>query len=152
MLDFGLIFSTQKPGSSMYRIVGFAGCGYHQRAVEAATAAGAAADVVELPDRRAFQQYLKRADVAPLLRAHRTSPAVFLLPATAGAADAASASSASSAAPSSFVGGCDALLARLGTVAAADTSSRSPAGVLSYFEQMQREKSFVVWVLWRGIW
>ena len=28
--------------------------------------------------------------------------------------------------------------------------SRSPAGVLSYFEQMQREKSFVVWVLWRG--
>ena len=138
-----------------YRIVGFAGCGYHQRAVEAAAAAGAAADVVELPDRRAFQQYLKRADVAPLLRAHRTSPAVFLLPpATAGAADAASASSASSAAaPSSFVGGCDALLARLRTtVAVADTSSRSPAGVLSYFEQLQREKSFVVWVLWRGIW
>ena len=126
-----------------YRIVGFADCGYHQRAVKAAAQAGVTADVVELADRRAFQQYLKRADVAPLLGTHRTSPAVFSLP--AGAETAAA----------TFVGGCDDLIARLGAAAApsmADTSSRSPADVLKFFEGAQRDNAFVVWLLWRGIW
>ena len=132
-----------------YRIVGFTGCGYHQRAVKAAAQAGVATDVVDLPDRNAFQQYLKRADIAPLLGTHRTSPAVFLLPAGAAATDP-------TAVPM-FVGGCDALLARLRAAAVANPvdatpPSRSPAAVLKYFEEAQRNKAFVVWLLWRGTW
>ena len=86
-----------------YRIVGFAGCGYHERAVAAAARAGLVADVVQLPDRRAFQRYLKRGDVAQLLGAHHTSPAVFLLPTDLAADEKAV----------TFVGGCDDLLERL---------------------------------------
>ena len=132
--------------SDAYRIAGYAGCGFYQRAVEAAAQAGAAADVVELADRTAFIGYLARPDVAPLLGHHRTSPAVFLLP--RGAAVTAATPAAS------LVGGCDALRERLGssTSRAPDTSSRDPASVLSHFKKLQREKDFVIWVLWRGVW
>lgn len=133
-----------------YRIVGYAGCGFHQRAVAAARTASAAVDVVELQDHASFLRYLLTdpSNMSTLLGAHRTSPAVFLLPTDVDAHSLATTPVAS------FVGGCDDLLDQLGvdTTPISDTSSRDPASVLDYFEKVQREKSFVIWVLWRGVW
>ena len=129
--------------TAAYRVVGFAGCGFHKRAVDTLAAAAISADVVTLPDRVSFQRYLRRADVRPLIDAHRTSPVVFKLDNDPVAA-------------ASLLGGCDELLAHLRDCGAyappRDRSSRSPAGVLAYFRTLQREKRFVVWVLWRGPW
>jgi len=133
-----------------YRIVGYTGCGFHQCAVDAARNASVSVDVVELRDHATFLHYLSTApsNMSSLLGAHSTSPAIFLLPA------GTTKDSLASTPATSFVGGCDDLLVRLGvdTSLITDTSSRDPASVLCYFEKLQRENSFVIWVLWRGVW
>ena len=138
-----------------YGIVGYDGCSYHARAIDAARAAGVSVAVLTLPRRSAFRKLLARPSVAAALGGHATSPAVFRL--ASGGVGEPTAGLGFSLDGAALVGGCDDLLAalRLPTLAEKrrkDVSSRSPDEVAALFQRLQSQHRFVVWVLWRGAW
>jgi glutaredoxin len=120
-----------------FTVVGYTGCGYFDRAVEACEESGTTAAVIELVTRGEFHDWL--ATTAPATaRGHRTSPAVF----------------AGEPSTAEFIGGCDDLLSRLGMEAEEMdmTGTLSPAAVQAKFHDLQEQHSFVIYVLWRGLW
>ena len=119
-------------------VVGYTGCGYFDRAVEACEESGTpAAAVIELATRGEFHEWLA---TMPAAEGHRTSPAVFAGEPGGGSAE--------------LIGGCDDLLARLGMAAEEMdmTGTLSPAAVRAKFHELQEKNSFVLYVLWRGLW
>ena len=127
-------------------IIGYDGCGYFDRAVEAARDAGVEHSATSLPSSAAFHAHLGGfdAELARVIGGHKTSPLVLELthpgPALSGAA---------------LIGGCDDLLGRLGVALRKPEpipSSLAPRGVARAFRRYQRDNHFVLWVLWRGAW
>ena len=121
-------------------------------AIDAAATAGLQSHVTTVSDRTAFQKILTSSAVVAALGTaiHRTSPIIF---------DQQTATNSLTGA--TLIGGCDDLKRRIGAATTVDeqraarqndTSSRTPAQIAAYFHQMQKQHSFVVWVLWRGVW
>lgn len=132
-------------------VLGYDGCGYYTRAVEAATEAGIEFWPTKFDSREQFQDYISAQNISTKIKHHRSSPVVFELaaqsmPATRTPRNVLDADVLASA---TFVGGCDDLLRRLGLSLDDGAPSRSPSQVFKYFESVQKSNHFVLWILWR---
>ena len=133
-------------------VVGFTGCGYFERAVESAEAApNVELTAKELPTRDAFREYLSQPSVAEKIGTHKSSPAVFLYDDKVPVVDSGDIVIPPST--STFLGGCDDLLKWLkADPPNQESETLSPDALLELFHKKQREHSFVLWVLFRGLW
>lgn len=124
-------------GAAALTVAGYTGCGYFDRAVEACHESGTTAAVIELATRDEYHDWLAK---IPAADGHLTSPAVFVGEPSSTAAE--------------FIGGCDDLLKWLGAEAQKMdmTGTLSPAAVRAKFHDLQQQHSFVIYVLWRGLW
>jgi len=137
-------------------ILGYAGCGYYDRAVKAANEVGAECWPTKFATREQFIKHISKPELKAILRAHKSSPVVFelaVVPSRPAARTSQNVLDADTLSDAAFIGGCDDLLKRL-KLSLLDNGppSRTPTEVFKYFERMQSSYTFVLYVLWRGAW
>jgi len=134
---------------SHFLVVGFAGCGYYDRAVEAAKTASVELTTKELPTRDAYLEYLGLPSVAKKIGEHTSSPAVFHDAVGVGVVKKDGNLLPSST--STFLGGSVELIQFL-SVPPETLETISPSAILEFFHKKQRDGDFVIWILFRGLW
>jgi hypothetical protein len=132
-----------------FLVVGFVGCGYYDRAVEAAKTASVELTTKQLPTRDAYLEYIGLPSVAKKIGEHTSSPVVFHDAVGVGVVKKDDNLLPSST--STFLGGSDQLLQFL-SVPPETSETMSPSAVLEYFHKKQRDGDFVLWILFRGLW
>jgi len=125
-----------------YLIAGYSGCGYYHEAIKQANENNIQINIKEFADRKSFKKYINTDEIRESIGLkHHTSPVIWEIKDNI---------------TSTFVGGSNDFLEHLNikptTTLAEDRSSMNHMEVFDYFNKMQKNHKFVIWVLWRGIW